>query len=123
MAGKFKEKLSEILARDRRYKADAYEFVMQALWYTQKKLKRQGHVSGKELLTGVRQYGLDQFGPLTKTVFEHWGLHRTSDFGEVVFNMIEGGLMGKNDQDSRDDFRDVFDFEKDLDVFSESYKK
>ena len=64
----FYEKVQEIVAADLRYKADAYEFVMQALMFTQNKSKRQGHLSGRELLEGIRKYALDQFGPMTVTV-------------------------------------------------------
>jgi uncharacterized repeat protein (TIGR04138 family) len=108
----------QIIAKDNRYKLDAYEFVMQALWFTQKKLKRQGHVSGKELAGGIRGLALEQFGPMGKAVFNHWGIKGTADFGEIVFNMIEAGVMGKNAEDRREDFNNLYDFEQALDVFS-----
>lgn len=117
MNAEFLKKLEEIIARDNRYKPDAYEFLLQALWFTQKKLVRTGHVSGKELLAGIRDFGLEQYGPMAKTVFAHWGVQATSDFGEMVFNMVEQGLMSKTDSDTREDFKDVYDFDKELDVF------
>lgn len=123
MSENFYKKLEEIIAKDNRYKTDAYEFVMQALWFTQKKLKKQGHLSGKELLEGIREFGLDQYGPMTRAVFKHWGINETADFGEVVFNMVENGLMGKTDQDSRADFKDVYDFDAALDIFNTKLKK
>jgi len=104
--------LTEIVEKDTRYKADAYEFVMQALGFTQKRLNRSGHVAGRELLEGIRQLGLEQYGPMTKAVFQHWGVEKTDDFGEIVFKMIENGLMGKNDNDSIDDFKNVYDFDE-----------
>ena len=84
--------IDNITEKDHRYKPDSYEFVMQALWFTQKKLNRKGHITGKELLEGIREFGLEQYGPMTKTVFEHWGIIRTEDFGKIVFNMVENGL-------------------------------
>jgi len=113
----FYKKIEEITGKDPRYKADAYEFMMQALWFTQKKLQRTAHVSAKELLDGVRDFGLNQYGPMTKSVFEHWGIKSTEDFGEIVFNMIDHNLMKKSDQDSRQDFKNVYSFEGTLNVF------
>ena len=111
----FNKKIGEITEKDSRYKPDAYEFIMHALSFTQKKLKRKDHVTGKELLEGIREFGLEQYGPMTKTVFQHWGVKTTEDFGEIVFNMVENGLMGKTDKDSRDDFKDVYDFKEEFD--------
>jgi uncharacterized repeat protein (TIGR04138 family) len=113
----FYKKIEGIVRKDRRYKPDAYEFMMQALWFTQKRLNRSTHVSARELLEGVRDFGLNQYGPMTKSVFEHWGVGATDDFGEIVFNMIESGLMKKSEEDSRLDFKDVYDFEEALNVF------
>jgi uncharacterized repeat protein (TIGR04138 family) len=111
----FYKKLEEITEKDTRYKPDAYEFVMQALWFTQKRLNRKGHVSGRELLGGIREFGLDQYGPLARTVFDYWGIKKTEDFGEIVFNMVENGLLGKTDRDSREDFKNVYDFNEAFD--------
>ena len=117
MLNEFYKKLEKIIKQDSRYKADAYEFVMQARWFTQKKLNRKDHVSGQELLEGIREFGLEQFGPMTKSVFQHWGVESTVDFGEIVFNMVESGLMSKTDNDTREEFKDVFNFDEELDVF------
>jgi uncharacterized repeat protein (TIGR04138 family) len=108
----FFRKIEEITERDNRYHPDAYSFTMDALSFTQRKLKKLRHVSGQELLDGIREYGLQQFGLMTRTVFEHWGVRKTEDFGEIVFNMVEVGLMGKTDSDSLDDFKDVYDFQE-----------
>lgn len=112
----FYEKVEEIIKQDPRYKLDAYEFVMQALWFTQNKLKRQGHITGGELLEGIREFGLSQYGPMTKTVLGHWGVRTTEDFGEIVFNMVENGLLGKTDKDSRKDFKNVYNFNEAFDM-------
>ena len=113
----FSEKLGEIFKEDKRYDVDAYYFVREGLDYTLKILKKgkpgpQRHVAGQELLEGLRRYALDQFGPLGKTVLEYWGVRRCEDFGEIVFNMVDKGILGRTDQDSRDDFKGGYDFEE-----------
>ena len=107
----FFQVIENICQKDNRYKPDSYEFVMQALKFTQKKIDKDGHVTGKELLEGIRQFALEQYGPMVKTVLAHWGITKTSDFGNIVFNMIEKKLLSKTETDSLEDFKDVFDFE------------
>ena len=68
------------------------------------------HVSGQELLDGIRDYALQQFGPMTLSVLEAWGIQRCEDFGEIVFNMVETRLLAKTEHDSRDDFKSGYDF-------------
>lgn len=113
----FDSALAQILAKDPRYSRDAYLFVREALDYTQKQVAKQTreqmrHISGQELLAGIRQFALDQFGPMAQTVFEDWGVHNCPDFGEIVFNMVEIGLLAKTEQDSREDFLKGYDFEE-----------
>jgi len=112
----FETTLGLILAKDPRYQRDAYLFVKDALDYTQKLVVKENkgemrHVSGQELLGGIRDYALAQFGPMTKMVFEEWGIKRCEDFGEIVFNMVEIGLLGKTDKDSREDFANGYNFD------------
>ncbi len=106
----FYQAINEICVCDQRYKPDSYEFVMQALNFTQKEFKKEGHISGQELLEGIRKFALDQYGPMAKTVLQHWGITRTSDFGNIVFNMIEQKLLSKTESDTQHDFDDVYDF-------------
>ena len=106
----FYQVVEEICEQDPRYKADSYEFVLQALTFTQKKFRKEGHVSGKELLEGIREFALQQYGPMVKAVLDHWGITQTSDFGNIVFNMIEKQLLAKTQDDSCRDFKDVYDF-------------
>jgi uncharacterized repeat protein (TIGR04138 family) len=115
----FYRKVEEICGKDPRYKPDAYEFMMQALWFTQKELNRKGHITGKELVEGIRKFGLEQFGPMTKTVFGHWGIRSTQDFGDIVFNMIAAGLLNKTEDDSLEDFKDIYDFDAAFDSKSQ----
>ncbi|MGA2278968.1 MAG: Minf_1886 family protein [Verrucomicrobiota bacterium] len=111
----FDEAVEQILARDSRYTREAYLFVREALDYTQKFVGKETrgqirHVSGQELLGGIRQFALNQFGPMVVTVFEEWGVHSCRDFGEIVFNMVETGLLAKTEKDTRDDFQNGYDF-------------
>jgi len=112
----FETTLGLILAKDPRYQRDAYLFVKDALDHTQKIVAKEhkgerNHVSGQELLAGIRDCALAQFGPMTQMVFEEWGITRCEDFGEIVFNMVEIGLLGKTDRDRREDFANGYSFE------------
>jgi uncharacterized repeat protein (TIGR04138 family) len=115
----FLEVVEEIVTKDPRYKVEAYDFVMSALNYTQSKLDKPRHVSGRELLEGIREYGLELFGLMTLTVFENWGVKRTEDFGNIVFNVLDAGLLSKTDEDSIEDFKDGYDFKE---AFDKDYK-
>jgi len=111
----FDETVELILARDGRYTREAYNFVREALDFTQKLIVKENrgqvrHVSGQELLEGIRQFALQQFGPMVITVFEEWGIRHCRDFGEIVFNMVEANLLAKTDHDSREDFQNGYDF-------------
>jgi len=112
----FDEALELIQAKDRRYHRDAYLFVREALDHTQKAVLKETrgqprHVTGQELLAGIREYALQQFGPMVMTVFEEWGVKRCEHFGDIVFNMVEAGWLAKTDQDRREDFQGGYDFE------------
>ena len=109
----FDEGLERIRAKDARYERDAYEFVRDALDHTRKMIGKEGrgqHVSGMELLNGIRDFALSKFGPMAITVFEEWGIRSCQDFGEIVFNMIEAELLAKEKKDSRRDFEGGYDF-------------
>jgi len=107
----FYQAVEEICKMDLRYKPDAYEFVIQALHFTQDKMKRPRHVSGRQLLQGIREFVVGQYGTMAKTVLAHWGISKTEDFGNIVFNMIGKGLLSKTEEDSLNDFKDVFNLE------------
>ena len=113
----FQETVLEICKKDARYNPDAYFFLVEALDVTVKDIRKNQpdhgrHVTGKELLNGIKEYALDEFGPMTHTVFSEWGIHTTQDFGEIVFNLVEAGRLGKTESDSRDDFKNGFDFDE-----------
>ncbi|HMF17640.1 MAG TPA: Minf_1886 family protein [Gemmataceae bacterium] len=124
----FNAKLEEVVKKHPRYAYEAYEFMFQALNFTQKMLGReppeevaeagaagpQHHVSGQELLEGIRVLALREFGFLARTVFHSWGIDRTDDFGEIVFNLVEAELMSKTNEDNREDFRGVYHLDEAL---------
>jgi len=107
--------LLKILDKDKRYDPEAYSFIMAGLDYTMKRLKRKGHVSGRELSDGIRDYAMEQFGPMARLVLEKWGIRSTNDFGEIVFNLIDSGLLGKTDEDRKEDFHNRYDFKEAFD--------
>ena len=113
----FAEALESVVASDPRYQRDGYIFLRDALDFTTKQHKKvKGvsvrHVSGPELLDGVRQYALKEFGPMVMTVFDSWGIRCSEDIGHMVFNLIGAGVFGKTEQDSIQDFKNVYDFEE-----------
>jgi len=109
------ERIRAIVRKDPSYRIEAYCYVFEALDYTLKTLPKPRHVTGQELCHGIKDLAIDRFGPLASTVFRHWGITKTEDFGRIVFNLIEAELMGKTETDSIADFRDVYEFE---DVFA-----
>lgn len=128
----FEEALDLIVQNDTRYQRDAYVFVREALDHTQRMVDKNikgeksdsrqqaaeeelveekvRHVSGQQLLAGIRAYALEQYGPMAVTVFADWGVLRCEDFGELVFNMVENHLLAKTKKDTRDDFKGGYDF-------------
>ena len=113
----FAEALESVVISDPRYHRDGYIFLRDALDFTtkqQKKVKGVSvrHVTGPELLDGVRQYALKEFGPMVTTVFDSWGIHSSEDVGHMVFNLIGAGVFGKTEEDSIGDFKNVYDFEE-----------
>jgi uncharacterized repeat protein (TIGR04138 family) len=111
----FHEALQQICEKDSRYDIEAYLFIREALDFTVAMLKKPSdgpsrHVSGKELLDGIRDYAVHEFGPMALTVLDRWGVKITRDFGEIVFNLVEAGLLGKTESDRKEDFDNGYDF-------------
>jgi len=126
--------LAKLLEEDRRYAFEAYVFVFEALSFAQDVLQLgtetpsepllspseqsvddedtpERHVTGQELCEAIRQYAVEQYGYMAKTVLNNWGINETGDFGSIVFNLIEIGQMRKTPNDRREDFDDVYDFD------------
>jgi len=113
----FSEALDSIISSDPRYQRDAYVCLRDSLDFTTKQEKKiKGvsvrHVSGPQLLDGVRRYALKEFGPMVMTVFDNWGIHSCEDVGNIVFNLISAGVFGKTEDDSIEDFKNVYRFEE-----------
>ncbi len=132
----FDEALDQIVQNDPRYQRDAYIFVREALDHTQRLVNKAAktekgekadsrhvsgddlaegkvrHVSGQELLAGIRAYALEQYGPMTLTLLNEWGIRQCEDFGELVFNMVENHLLAKTKKDSREDFKGGYAFDE-----------
>jgi uncharacterized repeat protein (TIGR04138 family) len=115
----------EIVRNDPRYAVEAYAFMFEALRHSQIMLDRvppagdrdpgdKYHVSGPELLRGACDLAREEFGLMAKVVFHQWGIHRTDDVGEIIFNLIESGILSKTEQDHRSDFQNVFDLDRAL---------
>ena len=99
------------------YPPEAYAFIQQGLSYTVQRVhgkvkdpKASRHVNGADLCEGLRELALQQWGRLARTVLRRWNVTSTLDFGRIVFAMVEAGLMQKTDDDTLEDFRNVFDF-------------
>lgn len=110
----FEESVETLCLKDPRYDADAYYFLREALDAIMRSIQenesRPRHISADELLEGFREYALDEFGPLTLLVLNAWGLRGPADIGELVFNLVEAGKLGKEDKDRKADFAEGYDF-------------
>jgi uncharacterized repeat protein (TIGR04138 family) len=141
--------LFELLKRDPRYKLEAYIFIFEALNYAHEKTplgkeytksetlpavpekaakkskrkpavqEKERHLTGQELCQAIRQYAIEQYGYMALTVLNSWGVTRTGDFGEIVYNLIDIEQMRKTKDDRREDFDDVYDFQT---AFVEEFK-
>ena len=112
------EVIGRLREKNPRFHGKAYLFLLSALHRVIDELDEPRHISGQELAGGVRSLALDRYGPMARTVLEHWGIHTTEDLGDIVFAMVEFGILTKQDEDRREDFRDVFDF---AEAFEQDY--
>jgi uncharacterized repeat protein (TIGR04138 family) len=109
--------LDKINQRDPRFDREAYLFVREALNYTQKQVSKTNknkvrHVTGIELLDGIRDYALHEYGPMAQYVLQQWGVNSCEDVGAIVFNMVDANLLAKTDDDNQADFKGVYNFEE-----------
>lgn len=112
-------RMDTILAREPRYPLLAYQFVREALDDTVSRLPVRRHVSGRELLEGIRGYALDKYGPMARTVLNHWHIDSGEDIGRIVFLLIEAGVLSKTEEDTLEDFAGVMRFD---DEFEKMYR-
>jgi len=115
----WESQIRELSRESGSFTPEAFFFIYEALDFTVKHLDREGHVAGRELLMGIRDLALENFGYLAKTVLNAWGVKKTEDFGRIVFMLVENDLMGKTENDSIDDFVNVYDFD---DAFVRGFK-
>ena len=120
MSSEKTESILQIVRKDDRYSAQAYYFIFDALDYTIQRMRKVRHVTGKELLDGIRAYATANFGFLARTVLAEWGIVATRDFGEIVFNLVEAGLLSRTDRDTREDFENVYEF---AEAFEEEFRR
>ena len=113
------DRLRKLAEDDGRFALEAYTFVYDALPVAQRLHGRERHVSGRELLDGIRTLALQRYGRMAKLVLNSWGVKTTDDFGAIVFNLVESGLMSKTEEDTVEEFRSVYDFDR---AFVDSYR-
>jgi uncharacterized repeat protein (TIGR04138 family) len=104
--------MDRIRAREPRFHEHAYLFVLGALEYCQARLPERRHISGRELAEACRDLALERYGVMAQLVLEHWGVRSTADIGDVVFTLVDLGLLISQPSDSRDEFIGVFDFDE-----------
>ncbi|KAB2642673.1 MAG: hypothetical protein DVB26_01790 [Verrucomicrobia bacterium] len=115
----FEQAVAAILHRDKRFDPHAYFFLKEALDFTLKRIAEGNsgqprHVSGPELVAGLRDLALEQFGPMAATLMQEWGVRQSGDIGDMVFHLIEEQIFGKQDSDRQEDFAGTFDLEDSL---------
>jgi len=102
--------IDELAARRSVYSVEAYYFVLESLEQVAAAKDSPGHISGVDLLDGIRQLAGERYGVMAVDVFEAWGVHATIDFGRIVFHLVEADLLRKRERDTLADFIDRFDF-------------
>jgi len=121
----FNEVIRMIRKEDSRYQRGAYYFLRQALDFSLKQLQQEDkprenqHLSGQQLLEGIRRFGIQQYGPMVLQVLNYWGIKECRDFGNVVFNLVECRVLGKTEQDRPEDFDGGYDF---LEAFDQPFR-
>ncbi len=120
----------QAVARDSRYPVEAYQFVREAMAFADDTMEmdeysfdsaaseevvavrpQERHLTGQQLCEAIRRYSLNQFGYMSRIVLKNWGIESTSSFGDIVYNMIDAGIMKKSTRDRRSHFDDVFSFD------------
>ena len=115
MSEKLERSIEELARQDRRYPPAAYLLVFEGLETALGRLTTRRHVSPRELLEGIRETALTQWGLLARPVLETWNIHSTGDLGDLVFNLISRGLLVAGDEDNRAQFEAAFEFREGFD--------
>lgn len=104
-------RISRLAEKEPRYRKEAYLFILAALEHTISQLPSVRHLTGQELSRGIAEYARHQYGYMARAVLEHWGLRTTLDYGEIVYLLIQEGLMNKTEDDKKEDFERVYEFD------------
>ena len=104
--------MDRIRLHEPRFDERAYLFVLGALEFCQQRLDERRHITGPELALACRDLALEKFGVMARLVLEHWGVRRSADIGDVVFTLVDLGLLMSQPTDTREEFADVFDFDQ-----------
>lgn len=110
--------MDQIRLREPRFAERGYLFVLAALEHVQSRLPERRHITGQELAQACRDLALQRYGVMARLVLEHWGIRCTADIGDIVFTLVDLGLLVSQPQDSRRDFSALFDFQ---DAFERAY--
>ena len=100
------------------YHETAYLFILSALQFTIERAGEPRHITGRELAEGCRDLALERWGPIARSVLEYWGIRSTRDLGEIVFALVDCGVLVKREEDRLADFDVIYDFEQ---VFEREY--
>ena len=132
--------LIQLVRTDDRYPIEAYLFVRESLAFAADSMelgapsegslsaeqdtdlhqsRRERHLTGQELCESIRQYAINQYGFMAQIVLNRWGIFATQDFGEIVYRMIDAGIMKKSSRDRKSHFDDVFEFDS---VFQDDFE-
>jgi len=109
------KRIGDIAIKNGRYEKEAFLFVLVSLEYTVAKLPSRRHLTGQELAKGMADFAREQYGYMAKVVLEKWGITSTMDYGEIVYLLIESGLLTRTETDRKEDFADVYDFDTEFD--------
>jgi len=115
---KFWEAVKRIREKDGRFKPDAYSFVMESLDHTLPGLGEQRHVTAEELLRGLCDHAKERFGLLAHTVCESWGIASAGDIGRIVYQLVDAGVLSKQESDRYEDFDQKYDLKE---ILEEKY--
>lgn len=119
------EQIRMLALKDGRFSPEAFRFLFESLPHAMRLAGKENaegaerHVSGQEVLAGMRAYARQLFGPLAGAVWRSWGVRQTLDWGRIVFLLVENGMLNRQDSDSVEDFRAGFDFDE---VFVRQYR-
>jgi len=116
--------MEEVILEDGRYPLEAFSLLhdglaraVQAAHGEEPPAEGQRHVTGRQLCEALRELAVERWGMLAKVVLGKWNLHETIDFGNMVYLLVEHNFMRKTEEDSLDDFRDIFDFDQAFDGY------